>query len=234
MEHDHTPEGIALRLSRGARHSYLRDFVYGGIDGAVTTFAVVSGVVGAELSLRSILILGIANLIADGFSMAASNFLGTKAERDEFRRLKKFEDSQVRLFPEGEREEVRQIFKRKGLEGEVLEQVVATITSDPEKWVHTMLTEEYGLPADIRSPWRAASYTWCAFLFCGAVPLLPYILGFDRAFEWAGFLTGAVFFSIGSLKSRWSLSSWWGSGLITLSVGAAAASLAYFCGVLLR
>ena len=79
FDHDHSIEGIKLRLS-STNHNYIRDWIYGGIDGAVTTFAVVSGVAGAELSPLIVLILGFANLIADGFSMAASNYLGTRAE----------------------------------------------------------------------------------------------------------------------------------------------------------
>ena len=80
MEHDHSPEAIGQRLAGGPSASYLRDWIYGGIDGAVTTFAVVSGVAGAGLPSSIIIILGIANLIADGFSMAVSNFLGNRAE----------------------------------------------------------------------------------------------------------------------------------------------------------
>ena len=74
LEHEHSPEAIRARLRDGQRPNYLRDFVYGGIDGAVTTFAVVSGVSGAALSDGIIIILGVANLLADGFSMDASNF----------------------------------------------------------------------------------------------------------------------------------------------------------------
>ena len=77
MEHDHSIEAIQERLSAGPRHNYLRDWIYGGIDGSVTTFAVVTGVVGAQLSAVVIVIMGLANLVGDGFSMAASNFLGT-------------------------------------------------------------------------------------------------------------------------------------------------------------
>ena len=72
MEHEHSAEAISERLSSGRRHSYLRDWVYGGIDGSVTTFAVVAGVVGAQLSPGVILVIGMANIFADGFSMAAS------------------------------------------------------------------------------------------------------------------------------------------------------------------
>jgi len=79
MEHEHTVDAIRERLAAGPHQNYLRDWIYGGIDGLVTTFAVVSGVVGAGFSPWVILVMGFANLFADGFSMAASNFLGTKA-----------------------------------------------------------------------------------------------------------------------------------------------------------
>src|SRR5918993_2054889 len=102
MEHEHTVEAIGERLAAGPRHNYLRDWIYGGIDGAVTTFAVVTGVVGANLSPAIILILGFANLVADGFSMAASNFLGTRAEHDDIKRIEKIEHRHIEFEPEGE------------------------------------------------------------------------------------------------------------------------------------
>ncbi len=233
LEHDHTAEAIAERIS-STRHNYVRDWIYGGIDGAVTTFAVVSGVAGAELSAVVILILGFANLVADGFSMAASNFLGTRAEHDDYKRLEKIEYRHIEVAPEGEREEVRQIYRDKGFEGEALERAVELITSDKERWVKTMLTEEYGLPAEVRSPWIAGLSTFSAFIVCGLVPLLPYLLKAGRSFLISSILTGITFFVIGSVKSRWSTATWLRSGLETLLVGALAASLSYVVGVLLK
>lgn len=232
-EHEHTTEAIQMRIA-SVRHNYVRDWIYGGIDGAVTTFAVVSGVAGAELAPMIVLILGFANLIADGFSMAASNFLGTRAEQDDYRRLEKIEYRHIREFPEGEREEVRQIYAEKGFEGEELEKAVELITSDDDRWVQTMLTEEYGLPAEIRSPWKAALATFSAFLICGLIPLLPYLFGLKNAFNISSALTGITFFLIGSVKSRWSTASWLRSGAETFFVGALAAVLAYAVGVLLK
>ena len=84
LEHGHRPDEISKRLEAGPKASYLRDWVYGGIDGAVTTFAIVAGVVGADLSSRVVLILGAANLLADGFSMAAANFSSTRTEIEEY------------------------------------------------------------------------------------------------------------------------------------------------------
>jgi VIT1/CCC1 family predicted Fe2+/Mn2+ transporter len=234
MEHEHTVEAIQARLSAGPRQNYLRDWIYGGIDGAVTTFAVVSGVVGAQLSPWVILVMGFANLFADGFSMAASNFLGTRAEHEDLKRLEAIEYRHVDLAPEGEREEVRQIFRGKGFTGEDLTRLVDLITSDRARWVRTMLTEEYGLPQQVRSPWLAAITTFSAFLVCGLVPLLPFLFGGHDPLFLSIAMTGIVFFGIGSLKSRWSMSVWWRSGLSTLAVGVIAAGLAYAVGLLLN
>ena len=234
MEHEHSPDAIRKRLESGPQHNYLRDWIYGGIDGAVTTLAVVTGVAGAELSSWIILALGFANLFADGFSMAASNYLGTKSEHDDWRRLQTIENRHIDLAPEGEREEVRQIFARKGFEGEELERIVELITADRERWIQTMLMDEYGLPHAIRSPWIAAFSTFTAFLICGIVPLLPYLFVSANSLTLSVTLTGVVFFVIGSVKSRWSTSSWWYSGFTTLVIGGIAASLAYFTGVIIK
>ena len=234
LEHEHTPEAISERLASGTRHNYLRDFVYGGIDGAVTTFAVVAGTVGASLSARVVLILGAANLVADGFSMASSNFLGTRAEHDDFVRIREIERRHIRIDPEGEREEIRQIYAAKGFEGSELERVVEFVTGDDERWISAMLTEEYGLPREIRSEWRAASVTFVAFLICGLVPLLPYIASAANSFWIAVVLTGAVFFLIGSVKAKWSMTTWWRSGSETFAIGAIAALLAYLVGTLFK
>jgi len=233
LEHEHTSEAIADRIG-ASNHNYIRDFIYGGIDGAVTTFAVVSGVSGAELSPSIVLILGFANLVADGFSMAASNYLGTRAELDDYERLEKIEYRHIEVEPEGEREEVRQIYSEKGFEGEELEKAVDLITADKDRWVKTMLTEEYGLPAQIRSPWNAAFATFAAFVACGLVPLLPYLFLVKSTFLISCIMTGVTFFLIGSFKSRWSTTSWFRSGMETLFVGALAAGIAYGIGVLLK
>ena len=234
MEHEHTVEAIHERLSAGPRQNYFRDWIYGGIDGSVTTFAVVSGVVGARLSPWIILVMGLANLLADGFSMAASNFLGTRAEHEDRKRLEAIEHRHIELAPEGEREEVRQIYQGKGFAGEDLSRVVDLITSDRARWVGTMLTEEYGLPREIRSPWVAAIMTFSAFLICGLVPLLPYLFDSSDPLLLSVIMTAGVFFVIGSVRSRWSISVWWSSGLSTLAVGGIAAGLAYATGLLLR
>jgi vacuolar iron transporter family protein len=229
LEHSHTREAIRARLARDPRISYLRDWIYGGIDGVVTTFAVVAGVVGADLSSRIVLVLGLANLVADGFAMAAGNYTGTQAERDDYDRLLAVERKHIAIVPDGEREEIRQIFGSKGFSGDELERIVSVITADDSRWAKTMVVEEYGLAPTPKSPILAALSTFAAFLLCGLVPLVSY-LGAGGLVPCVA-ATGMVFFVIGAIKSRWSLTGWWRSGFGTFFIGMSAAALAFGVGL---
>ena len=190
--------------------------------------------VGADLSSRVVLILGAANLLADGFSMAAGNYAATKAELDDYERLRRMEERHIRLVPDGEREEIRQLFQAKGFEGADLEKAVSVITSSKTRWVDMMMAEEHGLPPVSRSPMMAGLATFAAFLLCGLVPLLPFVAGLTADITLSVAMTALVFFAIGSLKSRWSTASWWRSGTETLLIGLFAAAVAYTVGVLLK
>ena len=237
---EHTREAIQQRLHIGPQHSYLRDFIYGSIDGSVTTFAVVSGVAGAKLSSGIVIILGVANLVADGFSMAMSNYLATRADRERTEKARSIENEHIEMYPEGEREEIRQIFERKGFSGEQLEQMVNMITADRDRWVDTMIQEEYGLALEERSPLRAAVVTLVAFVLLGSLPLVPFILDFAKLSQFAHpyqvstLLTALSFFTVGAVKSRFVTQPWYLSGLTTLLAGGAAAILAYAVGAVLR
>lgn len=236
----HTPEAIRERLGSEPGQSYLRDFIYGAIDGAVTTFAVVASVAATGLSSGIVIILGLANLLADGFSMAAGNFLGTRAEVQTRDRARCEEEKHIDTYPEGEREEVRQIFAAKGFEGEVLEEIVRVISADKRRWVDTMITEEYGLPLSTPSAWKAAGITYLAFVVVGFIPLVTFIVEYlvpgtvEDPFFMGAVLTGVAFFSVGALKSRFVSKSWLWEGFETLSVGALAAGIAYVIGLLLK
>lgn len=236
----HTPEEISRRLDRGVVHSYLKDLVYGAIDGTVTTFAVVAGVAGASLPSGVVIVLGCANLLGDGFSMAAGNFLGTRAERQLRALARGQEYHHIRDFPEGEREEIRQIFARKGFSGAELESTVAVITADVERWVDTMVQEELGHSLAGPDPWRAAVATFFSFCFVGALPLLSFVINWlipgsiENPFFVSTGLTAAAFFAVGALKGKYVAHPWYLAGAETLAVGGVAAGLAYWVGVMLK
>ena len=178
------------------------------------------------------LVLGLANLMADGFAMGAGNYSATKADLDDFRRLLAIERKHIALEPSGEREEIRQIFALKGFSGAELERIVDVISSDEDLWTRTMAVEEYGLSPTEKSPILAALNTSAAFVLCGLVPLVSYLIAYSLA--WSVVATGLVFFGIGAAKSRWSLAGWARSGLETLLIGMSAASLSFLIGFGLR
>lgn len=235
---EHQPKMIRKRLSLPPKRQNISDAVLGGIDGCITTFSVVSGSVGAGFPSSVAVILGFANLFADGFSMAISNYESSKAEQEYFESIKLVEEKHIEKVPEGEREEIRQIFAAKGFEGEILETIVDTITADKRIWLEIMLMEEHGLSKNTqKNPAIAASVTFVAFVAVGAIPLLPYVLSsleMNQQFLISAFLAGTMFFLIGMLKSLALAKPVFLSGIRTLLTGGAAAALAYFTAYFLR
>ena len=238
LHQQHTPEAIAERIGSTTSHSYWGDFILGAIDGAVTTFAIVAGAAGAELAGGVALVLGLANVLADGFSMAAGNFLKAQSDHLTLARFRRLEEMHIDKIPESEREEIRQIFAAKGLSGDVLEQVVDTITDDRERWVNTMLTEEWGLQLNPPDPRRAAISTFVAFVLVGLIPLAPLFfkgwISAETIFTACGVLTMATFAVVGWINGWLNDRSPWRCCWETMLVGGAAAALAYVVGVGLK
>jgi VIT1/CCC1 family predicted Fe2+/Mn2+ transporter len=240
LAQDHDPQEIGKRLDAPPEYSYMRDLIYGSVDGAVTSFAVVAGVTGAVLPAGVVVIVGLANLLADGFSMGASNYLGSRAEEQRRAALRRSEEEQVRVFPAGEREEIRQIYSRRGISGRELELVVDAITANEERWVTTMMTEELRLSSTGPSPVRSGLSTFLAFVVCGLLPLLPYLIEISNSdliqkpFIWSATATGLAFTVVGAGKGLVVGRSWYASAFETAGLGGLAAALAYLVGLCLQ
>lgn len=234
---EHLPHNVRKRLKMRPKSQNISDAVLGGIDGCVTTFAVVSGAFGAGFSSSVALVLGFANLLADGFSMAISNYESIKAQQEFVEEIRQTEEEHIERIPDGEREEIRQIFQKKGFSAEVLEQIVDTICQDRSLWIETMMTEEHGVQKSSLNPFKSAVTTFFAFVFVGSVPLLPFLfpaLQMQEQFYLSALLAAVMFFSIGTLKSLVFSKPLFRSGLSTLLTGSAAAGLAFLTGYLLR
>ena len=185
---------------------YLGEFVYGAIDGTITTFAVVAGAEGASLNPGIVVVLGFANLLADGFSMASGNFLSERTQRDFIEKERKREEWEIEHVPEGETQEIKEIFLRKGFKGKDLENAVKIITSNKKVWVDTMMADELGLLESKKSPWRTSLATYFGFLLIGVIPLLAYVLAYffdffsQNTFPIAVVMTFMSLFVIGVIK----------------------------------
>ena len=220
----------------------IEDFVYGGTDGVITTFAIVAGAFGASLSISVILILGFANLLADGFSMSIGNYLSRRTNIEYIEKERRKEEWSIDNLSEEEKEEIRKIYKNKGVEGDLLEDLVRVITSKRKIWVDTMMKEELGLIDDKKEPKDTAFTTFVAFNLLGLIPLSPfiiiYIIGITfissyNAFILSSIFTAISFFLIGIIKGRIVKISFIKSGLHTLAIGGIASIVAYTIGYVL-
>ncbi len=229
-------------MKKGEKESggkYLGDAVYGASDGIVTTFAIVAGVAGAHLSSSVILILGIANLIADGLSMAAGNYLSRKSENEYSKRLLEEEKQGIEKNPLEHKKHIRRIYTYKGFSGKLLDDIVSHYSKDKKQWALEMLDGEYGLHEESANPIKSGFATFSAFVVAGSVPLLSYIAAIavpalqNYDFLIAFLLTGWALFTVGSLRSKLIAKNWFRAGVEMLVVGGIAASAAYILGAVL-
>lgn len=232
-------EGMTLSEHREG-YNWLPNFVYGGIDGAVTTFAVVAGVEGAGLSVPVILILGFANLFADGFSMAVGKYSSDKADLEQFQKIREVEFNHLKTKTEHERQEVREILERYNFTGKDLKRAMEIVTADPEAWVDLMMRHEFNLTIENTEPIKGALSTLISFIVIGFIPLVGYtfrsFFGFSESytFVFASAATLLALFVVGAVKSRFTVRFWGFSGLETMLAGGAAAAIAYGVGFLLK
>jgi len=214
-EHGHTEHHE--EASRGAA---VRNFVFGTSDGLVTVLAFVAGVSASLASRRLVLMAGLAEMFAGAVSMGLGAFLGTRAERDWYERERKREEQEIEKIPHLEKEELRDIYRKKGLEGETLERVVDVFTANEKRWVDIMMSEELGLQPVESSPWSAGFVVGCSYIVAAAVPLLPYLFypGL-RALFGSMALTAVALYAVGVAKARMTQRPELRSGIETMLTG---------------
>jgi VIT1/CCC1 family predicted Fe2+/Mn2+ transporter len=220
--------------------AYIGEAVYGALDGIVTTFAVVAGVEGAGLSSGIVLILGFANLVGDGLSMGVGSYLSTKSRREYEQSERAREMWEIENYPRGERDEIREIYRRKGFDGPDLDRAVEIITSDKKIWIDTMMQEELGIMEEDSPPFLNGLSTFLSFVIAGFIPLMFFVLALavprleQYTFPMSVVLTGLTLFGVGSLRVLVTRTIWWRSGLEMLLVGGMAAMGAYLVGYVLK
>jgi vacuolar iron transporter family protein len=239
----HTSDEIAHSVHEdhgGTGSKYIGDLVYGGLDGIITTFAIVSGVAGAELGSGIILIMGVANLLADGFSMATGAYLAAKSEQEYYEKEYQREMWEVEQFPEGEKQELYEVYLHQGYNEEEATQLIKIKTRTKARWVESMMIDELGMLKDDANPLYNGLATLVAFLVAGILPLLVYLFGIwypvssQLSFQVSIILSALGLFGIGASKVMVTQQNPFKSGFEMLFVGGLAATVAFFVGVLLK
>jgi len=227
-----------MTIVRKLTGEYLPQFVYGGIDGTVTTFAVVSAAAGAGYSAGVILVLGFANLVADGISMGVSAYLSDRSEVDQFHKHRR---SVIQLLENNigkARVLLRKQLQKYGLKAALLEDATDTMLKDKEKAAEFILKEEHEMQESSQNPRMIAFMTFLAFVLVGIVPLAIYLFDFILEFDFdqnslfvlASILSGLAFAAIGFLKSRVTQSNRVVAVAETLLLGGVAAASSYVIG----
>jgi predicted membrane protein (TIGR00267 family) len=240
-----TPLGHAVRtLMDGGRESTLigkethstnnslRDVILGGQDGLVNMLGIALGVVAAGGSTHVLIVTGIAAAITESISMGAVAYTSFGSDRDFYLAEKKREQSEISSRPEEEREEIREIYEAKGFKGQLLEDVVSTITSNRETWVSTMMNEELHLqPVEQRSLVRSAVIVTVATLIGHFIPIVPFmVVARTPAIALAIVLSTVTLFGVGVYSAKTLVGDWRKSGLQMVAIGLGAAAVGFFIG----
>lgn len=223
------------RLHKG---EYLADFVYGANDGIITTFAVVTGAAGASLSPGVIIILGVANLLADGFSMGASSILSTLSEKDFHKSIRLEQEYDIEHTPEIAKEEVRDVLRKWDTPKDILERMMTVLIRNKRSWADFVLREEYNITEeDTENPIHHGVATFIAFVIVGTLPLIPYLFGVrtEHQFLVSIIATAVALFTTGALQSLLTNKKWWlKTGTQMLLLGGVAAGISYGIGFFIK
>jgi VIT1/CCC1 family predicted Fe2+/Mn2+ transporter len=230
-EYDHHTEKI--HATSGAS---LRDVMLGLNDGLVASFAVTSGVAGAFMSSKIVIMAGLAEMLGGAVSMGLAAFVSARSQLEFYQSEIQREHEEIVRWPDREREEIRTIYRNKGFRGALLDQIVAHITSDPQRWSDVMMREELGFTSEtFDPPVRSALTVGIAYLIGAAVPVFPYLfLTPSDGIIGSAVSTVAALFAVGALKTIITSRSWWRSGLESMATGVVAAAVTYAAGRLFR
>jgi predicted membrane protein (TIGR00267 family) len=228
-------------VEQGGVGRSLRDIILGGQDGLVNVLGLVLGVAAATAQLRIILAAALAATFSESIAMSGVVYTSALAERDYYLAMLAKEQQEVEEVPDVETEEVREIFRDKGLHGEVLERVVKEITSDKTVWVDVMMRDELHLtPVSAKGAVRRAAVTGVATLIGSLIPLIPFLfvpifgISVTAATIMAVPLCAAVLFGVGAYKALTLVGDWRISGLQMLVIGMVSAAAGYGIGRLLH
>jgi VIT1/CCC1 family predicted Fe2+/Mn2+ transporter len=245
--HHYTHKELANHLRQehniSAFSTYLQEIVYGGNDGIVTTFAVVAGFAGANISAANgmgymtVLLFGLANLFADGASMGLGNLLSLRSEQDRYRKEREKEELEIERSKHMEMGETRELLMAKGFDGRDADTLVELYSKNKEYWADFMMRYELEMSDPTsENPWLTGLATFISFMTFGFIPLIPYIVfGYSPdTFLYACLATFVALFLLGVLRYLITKQSLIRSIGEILLIGGLSASVAFFVGTFFK
>eukprot|EP00527_Entomoneis_sp_CCMP2396_P004931 CAMPEP_0198142874 /NCGR_PEP_ID=MMETSP1443-20131203/5545_1 /TAXON_ID=186043 /ORGANISM="Entomoneis sp., Strain CCMP2396" /LENGTH=287 /DNA_ID=CAMNT_0043805987 /DNA_START=227 /DNA_END=1090 /DNA_ORIENTATION=+ len=238
----HEAKGAASEDGHQTEGGLIKPIIFGGLDGILTSFAIVAGAAGGNLSPEVVLILGFSNIFADALSMGVGEFISSKANNEWILSERRREEWELENYPEGEISEMIEIYENKGMSAEDAKLVIETMAKYKDFFVDIMMSQELELQVPekdhVCESMKEGLVMFCAFAFFGTLPLLGYAifpsffpdLDAQYLFLSACVVTAVVLFFLGSIKSFFSTQHWFQSGMETFLLGGACATVAYTIG----
>jgi VIT1/CCC1 family predicted Fe2+/Mn2+ transporter len=213
---------------------WLRAATFGAMDGLVTNIALIAGVGGGGVSRNTLVLTGVAGLVAGAISMGLGEYTSVRTQNEQVSAELAKERHELEVNPEGEAEELVEAWTARGLPEHLAREVAAVLHTDPEAALRVHAQEELGVvPDELPSPWVAAGSSFVCFSIGALFPLITYLLGFDSL--WLALAVGGLgLFAAGAVVARFTGKSWWLSGLRQLALGGLAAAVTYGIGTLLE
>lgn len=230
---EHPPRIPAAGHHRDVNGGWLRPAVFGAVDGLVSNFALMTGVVGGNASNSAVILTGLAGLVAGACSMATGEYISVTSQREMIEAEIEAERLELHRNPHGELAELAQAYVDRGVDPDLAHEVARQLSADPEQTLAVHAREELGIdPDDLPSPIVAAASSFLCFAFGALVPVLPYLLGATAIWP-ALILSMLGLFLCGAVVARVTARAWWFSGLRQLVLGGAAAGVTYLLGYLI-
>ncbi|HTW09372.1 MAG TPA: VIT1/CCC1 transporter family protein [Acidimicrobiales bacterium] len=222
------------RHSHQDNKDWLRDVILGGQDGLVNVLGIILGVIAGGGDRTVLLSAGFAAAITESISMGAVGYTSTVEDRDYYAAQRAVEEAAVVDDPELECQEISELYRAKGFSGQLLDQVVATITANRDKWVESILHEERNLrPVGGQDILRSSVVITVATFIGHLIPLFPFLF-LDRhvSIVLAIVLSAVVLFGVGAYSAITRVGIWWKTGLKLIAIGLGAAALGFGIGQL--
>ncbi len=227
------PAGSSDHQHRDVQGGWLRPAVFGAMDGLVSNVSLVAGISGSGASRHTVLLTGVAGLVAGAFSMATGEYTSVKSQNESIANEVAVEALELRRHPEAEVAELAENYAKRGVDPDLALRVARQLSSDPEQALQTHSLVELGVdPTGVSSPWAAAGSSFAFFAVGAVLPLVTFLAGVSQLY--AALAVSAVsLFAVGVVTSRFTGRSAWFSGARQLALGALAAGVTYLVGYLI-